>query len=114
VATAAAASTRRPIEPLLPRHLSERRRAGVADAVARGLQVPMDQQPQIPQRMSRRATDAEHKRFLEFQKRRDARAQELGIDPTLMGSRATRAELGRSWEKHAGDLMNWQRELLRP
>lgn len=114
VAIAAAASTRRPIEPLLPAHLSERRHSGVADAVAKGLQVPVDQQPKIPQRISRRATDAEHKRFLELQKCRDARALELGIDPTLIASRAVLVDLGRSWEKHAGELINWQRELLKP
>jgi ribonuclease D len=114
VAIAAAAATRRPVEPLLPRHLSERRRAGVASAVARGLAVPVDQQPQIPQRLNRRATDAEHQRFLEFQKRRDAHAHGLGIDPTLIGSRATLFDLARSWARHSGELMNWQRELLKP
>jgi len=114
VAIAAAAATRRPVDPLLPRHLSERRRAGVASAVARGLAVPVDQQPQIPLRINRRVTDAEHKRFLEFQKRRDARAHEMGIDPTMIGSRATLFDLARSWARHSGELMNWQGELLKP
>jgi len=111
---AAAAATQRPIEPLLPKHLSDRRRGGVAAAVARGLEISPENYPKIPQRINSRPTDAERRRFLEIQKRRDAKAHELNIDPTLIASRATMSELARNWEKHSGDLMNWQRELLMP
>ncbi len=110
---AAAAATRRPLEPLLPRHLSERRRTGVVTAVKRGLAVAPEQHPQLPLRSSSRPSAAEHKRALELQARRDARAVELGVDPTLIASRATLLELARSWERHAPSLMNWQRELLK-
>jgi ribonuclease D len=112
VAVAAAAVTRRPIDGLLPRRTSERRRAELAVAIARGLEVLPDQQPQFLKRISRRPTDAERKRFLELQKRRDARADELGIDPTLIASRATLAELARNWDGHVDELMSWQRKLL--
>jgi hypothetical protein len=47
-----------------------------------------------------------------LEKRRDAHAHQLGIDPTLIASRATLMELARDWDKHAPELMNWQRELL--
>jgi hypothetical protein len=49
---------------------------------------------------------------LELQKRRDAQAHELGIDPTLIASRGTLSDLARNWDKYSGELMNWQRELL--
>jgi ribonuclease D len=112
IEVAAAAATRRPIDLLLPRRTSDRRRAELARAIARGLEVPPDQQPQILQRISRRATDAERKRFLDLQKRRDARADELGLDPTLIASRATLSDLARNWERHIDELMIWQRKLL--
>jgi hypothetical protein len=53
------------------------------------------------------------RRFRELEKRRDARAHDLDIDPTIIASRATLGDLSRNWEKHAAELMNWQRELLK-
>jgi ribonuclease D len=114
VAVAAAAATKRNHDPLLPRSLSERRRAGVAEAVARGLAVPADKFPRIIERRGRRPSDAERKRFIELEKRRDAHAHALGIDATLIASRAMLSDLARSWEKHSGELMEWQRRLLSP
>ena len=110
---AAAAATQRPFQSFLPKHISERRRAGLTRAVARGLEVPPEKQPGILQHAGHRPTEAERKRHSELQKRRDARAGELGIDPTLIASRAMLSGLARNWEKHAPELMIWQRELLR-
>jgi ribonuclease D len=112
VEVAAAAATQRSIESYLPRTFSERRHAGLAKAVQAGLKVAPDKFPKIAQRSNHRPTDAERKRFLELQKRRDAHAHQLGIDPTLIASRGTLSDLARHWDKHAGGLMNWQRELL--
>lgn len=112
VDVAAAAATLRPIEPFLPRNISERRRGGLAKAIADGLGISADQFPKILQRANHRPTDAERKRFLELQKCRDAHAQQLGIDPTLIASRGTLSDLARNWDKYTGELMNWQRELL--
>jgi ribonuclease D len=112
VEIAAAAATRRPFQPLLPKHLSERRRAGVAKAVAAGLDVSTAAQPEILRRISRRPNEAERRRYAEMEKRRDARAETLGIDPTLIASRAMLSDLAHDWETHAPQLMNWQRELL--
>jgi len=44
---AAAAGAKRPVEPLLPRHLSERRRGGILKAMSKGLEVSPDQHPEI-------------------------------------------------------------------
>jgi ribonuclease D len=112
VEIAAAAATERPIEPFLPKHISERRRASLTKAVACGLGLSPDDHPPILRASGRRPSEAERRRYLELQKRRDARAAQLEIDPTLIASRATLSELAHSWDKHAPELMKWQRELL--
>lgn len=112
VSLAAAASTERPVEPLIPRHLSDRRRAGILKAVARGLGVSPDDHPRYLTTVSRRPSDAEKKRFLDLQNRRDRNAERLDIDPTVIASRATLSDLAYDWEKHAPELMPWQKTLL--
>jgi ribonuclease D len=112
VQVAGAATAVRPVESLLPRHLSERRRSDLMKAVARGLDVSEDDHPKVHRVLSRRPTEAEHRRFTELQKRRDQQAANLAIDCTLIASRATLSDLAQDWDKHALELMNWQRELL--
>jgi hypothetical protein len=62
--------------------------------------------------MGRRPNEAEKRRFLELQKRRDVQAEALQIDPTLIASRAVLSDLAHDYEKHRGELMAWQRALL--
>ena len=112
VEAAAASASQRSVEPFLPKNLSDRRRSAVAKAVARGLAISPEQYPKPLRPQGRRPSEAERRRFLELQKRRDARAAQLDIDPTLIASRATLSDLAHHWEKHADDLMNWQRDLL--
>ena len=110
---AAAAAEARPAEPLIPKHLSERRRNGLSEAVKNGLNLAADKHPDIPRHKGRRPNDAERRRFGEIERRRDARANQLGIDPTLIASRATLADLAHNWDATIADLMVWQRELLK-
>jgi ribonuclease D len=112
VEIAGAAVASRPVDPLLPRYLSERRRRTLREAVATGLSLSPEHHPKIPRPEGRRPSEAERRRFLELQKRRDARAAELDIDSTLIASRAMLSDLAHSWDRHAPELMNWQRELL--
>ena len=112
VEIAAAAVTARPLQPFLPRHLSERRRRGLTRAVAQGLGVSPDQHPALLRSFGRRPTEAERRRFMDLQRRRDARAAELEIDPTLIASRATLSDLAHNWDKNSAELMIWQRKLL--
>ncbi len=114
VAIAAAAAMRRPVEPLLPPRLagSPRRRDGLADAIEAGLQLSADRHPEFLRPKGHRPTEAETHRYGELEKRRNAHAHKLGIDPTLIASRATLGALARDWDRHAPELMNWQRELL--
>jgi ribonuclease D len=112
VEIAAAAATSRPIEPFLPKRVSDRRRTALMTAIAEGLSRAPDHHPQILKNISRRASETERRRFIELQNRRDARAAELGIDPTLIASRSTLSDLAHDWDKHTAELMNWQRQLL--
>jgi ribonuclease D len=114
VTLADAAVTGQDVHTLLPRHLSERRRAGLLEAVKTGLSLPPDKHPHYVKRVSHRPSEAERRRYGEIEKRRDTRAAKLGMDPTVIASRPTISELARDWSKHAPSLMNWQRELLQP
>jgi ribonuclease D len=112
VQIAAASAAAEPIEPFLPRHISERRHGGLMKAIARGQGLSPDHHPRPLRRISRRPSEGERRRFAELQKHRDANAAALGIDPTLIASRGMLSDLAHDWDKHANELMNWQRELL--
>ena len=111
---AAPAAAHKPVDHLLPPRMSPRRRAGVSQAIKTALALPADRHPEILRHKFYRPTEAEIRRYRDLEKRRDHHAHELGIDPTLIASRATLSELARDWDKHAPELMNWQRELLQP
>jgi ribonuclease D len=113
VSIASAAVLAQPIEPSVPRHISERRREGVMKAVAHGLHLSPDRHPKILRHASRRPSEGEKRRFTELQKHRDAHAAALGIDPTLIASRGMLSDLAYDWDKHSPELMTWQRGLLK-
>jgi ribonuclease D len=108
-----AAAAQRPFENILPPKMSPRRRETLLDAVKAGLAVPAARQPEILRPKFHRPNEAEFRRFRELEKIRDRHARELAIDPTLIASKATLGDLSRDWDKHAPDLMNWQRALLK-
>ncbi len=112
VGFAEAAAAQQPVEPLLPPRMSPRRRDSLAAAIRAGLAVPPERYPEKVRHQFNRATEAEMRRYRELEKRRDAHAHKLGIDPTLIASRATLGDLARDWNRHAPELMTWQRELL--
>jgi ribonuclease D len=110
---AAAAAAQQPFESILPPRMSPRRRETLLEAVKTGLAIPASRHPEILRHDSRRPSEAEFRRFRELEKRRDARAHELGIDPTIIAPKSVLGDLAHDWEKHAPELMNWQRELLK-
>jgi ribonuclease D len=110
---AAAAAAAKPIEPFLPKNISPRRSGTLLKAIAHGRGLAPDHHPRPLRRVCRRPSEGEKRRFADFQKRRDASAAALGIDPTLIASRAVLSDIAHDWDKHAGQLMNWQRELLK-
>ena len=113
VALADAAAQEKAVVPLLPPRFTARRRERVEAAVQRALELPAAQWPHRNRPAGHRPSPAEKRRYDALRQRRDRRAAELNIDPTLIASRATLSALARDWEKHQGGLMRWQRELLR-
>jgi len=111
---AEAATAHQPVEPLVPPRMSPRRRDTLAVAVRAGLVLPASQHPEKIRHQFTRATEAEMQRFRALEKHRNAHAHKLGLDPTLIASRATLNDLARDWDCHAPDLMSWQRQLLLP
>jgi ribonuclease D len=110
---AAAAAAHHSVENLLPLRMSPRRRDTLLDAIKVGLAIPVSQQPEIIRQKFHRPSETEFRRFRELEKRRNTHAHKLGIDPTLIASKATLGGLSRDWDKFAPELMNWQRELLK-
>ena len=110
---ASAATENQPVEDLLPLRMSPRRRGALLEAVRSGLAVPAGQQPEIIRHKFDRPNEAERRRYAELAGRRDAHARKLGVDATLIASKSTLGDLARDWNRHAPELMNWQRELLK-
>ena len=110
---AAAAAAAQPIEPFLPKHISPRRSSGLMKAITRGQGLSPDDHPRHLRCVCRRPSEGEKRRFADLQKRRDANATVLGIDPTLIASRAVLSDLAYDWDRHACQLMDWQRSLLK-
>jgi ribonuclease D len=96
----------------LPRHFSSRRADALHHAISIAQTLPPQQHPHPLRSMPRRQTEEERKAFERLQKHRDKEAAELGIDATLISSRATLLLLAQDYEGHRKDLMHWQRELL--
>jgi len=114
ISIAVAATNHSRIDPLLPRHFSARRKDGLNEAIQKGLQTEPAQHPQPLRSHSRRQSEAERRRFLELETRRNKQAAELCLDPTLIASRATLLSLANDWDRHQDQLMAWQRDLLLP
>jgi ribonuclease D len=110
---ACAAAGNHPVENLLPVRMSPRRRETLLESVRAGLAVPADQHPEIIRQKFDRPCEAERRRYAELARRRDAHARKLAIDPTLIASKSVLGGLARDWDRHAPELMNWQRELLK-
>ena len=107
---AMAATESNNVKDLLPERFSPRRREGILKAVEEGLAI--DKPPGALQRAHYRQSEAEKRRMFELERRRNRRANDLGIDPTLIASRAMLVLLAKNWDEHQEELMRWQRELL--
>ncbi len=114
IAISVAVAEHKPFENLIPPRMHPRRKETLIEAIRAALTVPPAQFPQIIRHFSKRPTEEEFRRFREIEKRRDKHAHELGLDPTLIASKATIGDLARDWDQYSAGLMNWQRELLKP
>jgi hypothetical protein len=113
VELAGAAVGHQAVKPLLPSRMSPRRCDSLAAAIQAGLAVPHDRHPEKVRHYSTRPTEAEMRRYRELERRRNTQAHKLGIDPALIAPRAALGDLARDWDRHAPELMNWQRELMK-
>jgi ribonuclease D len=109
---AVAASERKPVEHLIPPRMHPRRRENLLDALHAVQSLPVDQYPEKIRHRSQRPTEEEFRRFRELERHRDKQAHGLGLDPTIIASKATLGDLARDWDQYAAGLMRWQRELL--
>jgi ribonuclease D len=110
VAIASAAAAGRPLEAVIPRYLTPRRRKGVLQAVEAGLAA---KRPPGPLRhKGRRLTENQPQRLHRLEDRRNQNADELGLDPTLIASRSLLVALAGDWQKHEKELLPWQKGLL--
>ena len=100
-------------EPMIPPRMHPRRRENLLAAIRAAQAVPPEQFPEKIRHHSQRPTEAEFRRFRELEKIRDHHAHGLQLDPTLIAPKSVLGDLAREWEKHAPELMNWQRELLK-
>lgn len=111
IAIAIAAVEGRAVEPLVPKRFSPRRRTTLLKAVQRGLHSP--EKPELVRAAHYRQTADEKRRYHELEKKRDRRANDLGIDPTIIASRADLVQLARNGNGDGVELMQWQTELLK-
>ncbi len=98
------------VEPFIPKRFSPRRQSSLVKAVQRGLQSP--DKPQILRTAHYRQSADEKRRYHELEKKRNRRAHELGIDPTIIASRAALVQLARDGTDE-NELMKWQSEQLK-
>ncbi len=113
VALAEAAANGHDYSRWIPVRFSPRRREALRQALAEGVAVSVEAQPQILRPTGCRPTMAQVRRIRDITDRRDRHARQLELDPALIASRPVLARLGCDWAAHEGELMNWQRELLK-
>jgi ribonuclease D len=107
-----AAAEGRPVDEIVPKRFSPRRQATLLKAVHKGLQA--HDKPQPLRTAHYRQTAEEKKRYHDLEKKRNKRAHDLGIDATIIASRAELVQLARNNGHHEQNtLMKWQAELLK-
>jgi ribonuclease D len=108
-----AAAARGHVTPAsLPSHFSPRRAALLALALERALQQPPSQYPQPRRSVGVRLTRDQQRKFDHLKRLRDARAEELGLDSSVVASKNDLVLLARDGGQANSTLMSWQRALL--
>jgi ribonuclease D len=112
VAMAAAAAKAQPINAWLPPRISARRLRDIQGAIEMALASPPATWPSIPRRSSSRLTRNQKRRYEELRRIRDLQAARLGMEPSVIASRAALVGLAADHPENGDELMRWQRELL--
>jgi ribonuclease D len=99
----------------LPPVIRSHDRGEVEHAIARALALPA---AELPARASSvrppQVPGAVQRRIDALRTRRDRRAADLAIDPSLIATRTEIAALAEDWDRGAAALMTWQAALLAP
>src|SRR6185503_5902541 len=111
IAMSIAAVEGKPYESLIPKRFSPRRVSTLAKSVQKGLHSM--EKPQLIRTTHYRQSAEEKRRYHELEKKRNKRAHELAIDPTIIASRADLVQLARNGMLDQDGLMAWQSELLK-
>ena len=113
IGIADAVAHQEPYEKFVPPRMHPRRKGNLHEAVIVAKAVPPENFPQKIRHHSQRPSEAEFRRFRQLEQIRDAHATDLQIDPTLIAPKSAMGDLARDWDKHASELMQWQRDLLK-
>jgi ribonuclease D len=114
VAVAAAVAQGKPAQNLVPHSMPSKRAARLAAAIDRGLKTPASHHPERRRTRGQYLTAAQQNEFDRLKRVREQRAGELGVDSTVIASKAELIELARGLKNHQHPLMEWQRALLFP
>ena len=94
------------------RHLTSRRRRGFMDAAEQAMQIPEADWPRRLRRVGVRPTQDMERAAENLRRRRDVKAEELGLDPSFIAPRATVDSIAADEERSTTLLVPWQRQLL--
>jgi ribonuclease D len=112
VALAERAGRKGDVDGVLPRKLPSARRASILAALKTALELPEAEWPTHRRNVGVRLTTGQRARQLRLQARRDQAAEVLGIEPSLIASRAALVRLAAGQMDPARELMDWQQDLL--
>ncbi|MBA3272447.1 MAG: HRDC domain-containing protein [Chthoniobacterales bacterium] len=94
------------------RHLTPRRRRAFMEAAEHALQLPESEWPKRIRRAGVRTTQEMERTAEKLRKRRDEKAEELGIEASFIAPRATLELIAADETRSANLLVQWQREVL--
>jgi ribonuclease D len=99
-------------EPSSSCRVPPRWRRAIDRTIQAGLAIPEPDWPVIERRIGPRLSRSQKRRYDELRQRRDEQAVRLGLDPSVIASRAAMVALAAGSDWHPSGLMRWQRELL--
>ena len=94
------------------RHFSPRRRQGFCEAAERALQLAESEWPSRPKRRGTRPTREMERAAEELRRRRDAVADQHGLEPSLIAPRGAIDAVVADESRREALLVPWQRDLL--
>jgi ribonuclease D len=94
------------------RHFSARRRQGFREAAQRGLSLPESEWPVRIRKKGARPTPAMERAAEELRRRRDAVADQHGLEPSFIAPRGALDAVAADESRSTSLLVPWQRSLL--